>query len=64
MFFQFNTIIPNNKNIIINGIKTKNQAIPVPVGPSLHIKFKIQVQKATYNNFIKNMSVVLCTSQE
>ena len=50
-----------NINIRINGNKTKNQAIPV--APALQIRFNIHVQNRMYKTFIKNINVVLVTSQ-
>ena len=49
----------NSRNIIINGIRTKNQAIPE--APALHIKFRIHVQNRTYANLIAKTKKVLDT---
>ena len=59
---MFNINNPMMTNKRINGKRINNHEIPVC--PSLHIKFKIQVQKRTYIIFIVKTNIVLGTLHE
>jgi hypothetical protein len=44
-------------NISINGISTKNQAMPG--APALHMRFNTQVQNNIYSSLIMNIKKIL-----
>jgi hypothetical protein len=55
-----NITILSNRNIKMNGMRTRNQAIAD--APALHIKFRIQVQNKIYTSLTANTRYVFGTA--